>query len=398
MASEGPIDKLNIEVGVTPDLSGFDRAKTEAETKGEEIGKAVAEGMKRGADAVDDVFDPFAGKKGRPDTDSMKSVPSQAPANSGIGGGHVGGYGGFGTTSMFGPGIGQGTVGGAQVGPAGMGGMGGGGFNFPVAAGAGGAGGGAGGGAAFSAAVSALAGGALVASIDQLIGLLTRIEKLGETIGSGLFEYTKKQAELDNSIERLNTSVARQSALDEMRFQRVAGANVNIDPNMLADVSAKEAQAQSAEQQFIKHDAKASWWDRISQGLEKGSRFGPFGLLSYTGVLSHTSDLTQEEEQARELRGEADRARKPMTDILRRQRERGTMGGVVARVADEQGIEHGTLGTGVALDPASARVLEEALRNNAAMTAKLVEALSRSNQQNNDRAASLAIGRQVQTR
>lgn len=49
MASEGPIDKLNIEVGVTPDLSGLDRAKAEAAQKGQEIGEAVAAGVQQGS-------------------------------------------------------------------------------------------------------------------------------------------------------------------------------------------------------------------------------------------------------------------------------------------------------------------------------------------------------------
>lgn len=240
----------------------MDRAKEEAAQKGEEIGRAVKEGIER-ADPAEALFAP-----NKPGSNPGK-LRMQDPGGSN--------------------------------------------FDLPPPANSG-----ADPAAALSGGASMLAGGAVGAAIYALIAALAKIEKIGETVGSGLFEATKKQAELDIQIGRLNTSIAHQNAINDARFNRATSGNPFIDPEQQERVKHREAEAQAAEQKFVTHQANMGLGDYYSKGWEAVT----FGL--------YESTLGQEERQAKELRADANRARSQVSAVERENRRMYGRGNILA--------------------------------------------------------------------
>lgn len=327
MASEGPIDKLNIEVGVTPDLSGLDAAKAQAAAKGQQTGEAFADGFKEGAE---DVFNPFGGKKGRPDTENVKTVPPTPPKNPGTADPNL-----------------------ADVPDSG-------GLKNPLG----------------------------------VIGLLTaqfdRFVAMGEMLGSTLNASTKQQLELQQAISQMAAVIAQSNSLQQSQFKGRTEGNKNVGSfnlDMAQDLDAKNV----ALQQQLDDPSITTQMRDIVEGAVYGSAdmLGPLGspvgflgrmIGKFTGEGGPRREQVQR--QIDENKASIARHSNAARAIQASTRSQFTMEGVLE---SEAGLSPGAVGGIGPVDRVGEEILREAFRGSPDMMNTLINLNSGSLEQQQKR-------------
>lgn len=299
MATEGPIDKLNIEVGVTPDLSGLDRAKAEAEAKGAELGKAIGDGIAKGSDPGDAMFGPGGGS-GKKLRDSL-----DAAAEGQTKGQRDGGPSSLGVKMPWEDQFGRADDGDPKKGGAGQ----------------------------------------SVQNALGIVGLLTaqfdRFEKVGETIGNAMFDGAKQQMELTQAIKLLQQSLARSIELQQQAFESRTSGNLQVSDAM-----------EKRKQDFEKQQAELQ---------ERLATFGAQDLLEgaakYTIGFGQTStSRDQARAQLAEVEDTLNSLRAQSTGVSGRERSRSTFGGALANAT---GIDPRSVGMGGTMSPAESEYVRD---------------------------------------
>lgn len=294
--------KVDVGADIAPLIAELDKAKQQAQQKGVEAGQAAAQGFTQGV---------------------------------GSGGGSFGG-------GIAGPGIGMGGAGGAAP------------PNVVAAAGAGGTGG-------FAAVFNGV-----VATLGDLIQAIKRFEQIGETVGNGIVENTKRQAELTRAIENFQFAAAHARDVNQDRFARATGANLNVDPFQAAQWAKMDEQATAAESALQKHEGNLSLGDYYSLGMEKAIKtFSPFGwVASAFGKRIYTSSITQERENARAVRAEANARQAQLFAVAQRNLEQTGQGEIVYEEALAAGLEprESMRHAGMALTPVQAAGFRASIR------------------------------------
>jgi len=327
-----PQDDFSVQIPVTADLAGLtpalDAATQQAAQKGQEAGAAYAQG--------------FAASQG----------------------------------GVTGPGIG-GSIGGVGGGVNGPGGVGfGGGINGPGMGGAAGGGPNTAGGGGASVAPAQPMGGpggqifdaaAFGVFLNQAMAVFTRFEQIGEKIGSYVFEVSKTQLDLKQSLDMLSASIARQQSTNSDKFSQQAGGVGGRAPGTFVDDEIKRLESENI---------------GLDEKLAKD--FGPTDLIdaaldtTIAGVSGGTMrGGTTEREAAQKRREQNDgtlgRLYRQRQGLIESGRE-NVAGRAIAEAADSFGIQHSPVlaQTGERMGPAEYAAFAAALKENADMTRTLV--------------------------
>lgn len=206
--------------------------------------------------------------------------------------------------------------------------------NPPPIAPTGGGGDGAGGSGGIGAAVVVV--NQAIGVLTSLIGVITRFEKMGETIGNGLADVTKQNLELERSISMLNEQMARSNAATAHVFA-VATQGTNTDPRSLD----KLKELREKETKDLEAIQNPSWTDRF--GAEVDSITGLLNAGGYGVVPHYDSGFQAKTRQYEESRRAAD----AQQGVINGQINRGFATSVGAGVAGEMSARGMTVPMGL---------------------------------------------------
>lgn len=238
-----------------------------------------------------------------------------------------------------------------------------------------------GGAAAASTGSSATAGGlntgainaaAVGLLINQMVAVAEKFEKVGESVGSMLFEGTKQQLELTQAIRQLNTSLAAQQQINSNKLGQ-QGRGVGGRP-VGTEMQTRMHDLEKENADITAGLADMSIEDYYQEGVGVFLDSNLMGIGFKTGGGNYKTDRQQKRDQIAANESSIGNLREQQNGLIQAGRRTST-GRIVSEVAGEMGIETapGLANTGESMTTASAEIFREVIRSNT----QAVEMLSR---------------------